>query len=98
VFAVRPVTEAATETALVPDPGEGVHVALEPYEFVGPYSSLHAVTSPPLGFTLAFRIADVSVSEDAFSVMTVGRFGAVLNVSSAPLLVPEELVATIRKW
>src|ERR1039458_1279342 len=98
VFAVRPVIDAETATALVPDPGEGVHEALDPYEFVVPYSSLHSVTSMPLGFTLAFNVVVVCVSDDAFSVTTVGAFGSVSNVSSAPLLVPPALAAEIRKW
>jgi hypothetical protein len=36
--------------------------------------------------------------EDAGPLMTVGAFGSVLNVSSAPLLVPPAFVAEILKW
>jgi hypothetical protein len=98
VFVVRPVIDAETATGLVPDPGAGVHEALDPYEFVVPYSSLHSVTLAPLGFTLAFRVALVWVIDDAFSVTTTGALGSVLSVSSAPLLVPPAFVAEIRKW
>ena len=63
-----------------------------------PYSSLHSVTSPPLGLTVAFRVAAVCVIADAAFVRTVGGFGRVLNVSSEPLLVPPALVAEILKW
>ena len=63
-----------------------------------PYSNLHSLTSPPLGLTVAFRVAVVWVSAEAAFVTTVGAFGSVLNVSSEPLLVPLGLVATILKW
>ena len=63
-----------------------------------PYSSLHSVTSPPLGLTVAFRVAVVWAIADAAFVRTVGGFGRVVNVSSEPLLVPPALVAEIRKW
>jgi hypothetical protein len=98
VFAVRPVIDAETATALVPDPGAGVHEALDPYEVVVPYSSLHSVTSSPLGLTLAFRVAVVWVADEAAFVTTVGALGSVLSVSSEPVLVPAALAAEIRKW
>ena len=64
-----------------------------------PYSSLHSLTSPPLGFTLAFEVADVCVTlPTAAPVVTVGGLGSVLNVWSLPLLVPPALVAEMRKW
>ena len=40
-----------------------------------PYSNLHSLTSPPLGFTVAFRVAVVWVTADAGFVTTVGAFG-----------------------
>ena len=40
-----------------------------------PYSSLHSVTSPPLGLTVAFRVAAVWAIDDAGFVTTVGGFG-----------------------
>ncbi len=63
-----------------------------------PYSNSHLLTSPPLGFTVAFSVAVVWVTDDAALVTTVGAFGSVLNVSSEPLLVPPALVAEILKW
>ena len=63
-----------------------------------PYSNLHSLTSPPLGFTVAFRLAEDCVTDDAASVMTVGGLGGVLNSASEPLLVPPGLVAVILKW
>ena len=64
-----------------------------------PYSNSHLLTSPPLGFTVAVKLAVVWVIEEAALVTTVGEFGAsVLNVSSEPLLVPPGLVAEILKW
>jgi hypothetical protein len=56
------------------------------------------VTFPPLGFTVAFKVAEVCMIDDALPVTTVGRFGSVVNVASSPLLVPAALVAEIRKW
>jgi len=58
--------------------------SLDPYAIVGPYSSLHSLTRPPLGFTVAFRVAEVCVIEDAAFVSTVGRFGSVLSAWSEP--------------
>ena len=63
-----------------------------------PYSSLQSVTTPPLGFTLAFRLAVVWVTADAAFVTTVGGFGSVVTVWSDPLLVPPAFVAEILKW
>ncbi len=63
-----------------------------------PYSSSHAVTFPPFGLTVALRVAVVWVIAEAGLVSTVGAFGSVVSVSSAPLLVPEAFVATILKW
>ena len=63
-----------------------------------PYSSLHSVTSPPLGVTVAFKAAVVWVSEEAAFVTTAGALGGVVNVSSEPLVVPPALVAEILKW
>jgi hypothetical protein len=98
VFAVRPVTAADTATGLTPDPGAGAHGALDPYDVVVPYSSLHSVTSPPFGLTVALSVAVVDPTDDAASVTTVGALGSVLNVWSEPLLVPPALVAETRKW
>ena len=64
-----------------------------------PYSNVHAVTSEPLGFTVAFRVAVVCAIDDAAPVTTVGATGAgVANVVSEPVLVPPALVAEMRKW
>ena len=98
VFGLRRDTDADTATGLVPDPGAGLHGALDPYEVVVPYSSLHSLTSPPLGLTLALRVAVVWVTDAAGSLITVGALGRVLSVSSVPLLVPPALVAEMRKW
>ena len=65
---------------------------------MAPYSSLHSVTSPPLGVTVAFKAAVVWVTADAAFVTAAGRFGSVVNASSEPLLVPPALVAEILKW
>ena len=98
MFALKPDTAADTATALLPDPGDGVHGALEPYELDAPYSSLHSVTSPPFGLTVPFNVADVCATDDAGSVTTVGAFGNVFSVASAPKLVPPAFFATTRKW
>ena len=63
-----------------------------------PYSNSHSLTSPPLGLTVAFRVAVVCAIGEAGLVTTVGAFGSVLSVSSEPLLVPPALVAEILKW
>ena len=65
-----------------------------------PYSNLHSLTSPPLGLTVAFSVAEVCVTDEAGFVTTVGGVTAevVLNVSSEPLLVPPAFVAEILKW
>ena len=63
-----------------------------------PYSNSHFVTSPPFGFTVAFSVAVVCATAEAALVTTVGALGSVLNVSSAPLLVPPAFVAEILKW
>ena len=98
MFGLRPVTSADTSTELVPDPGDGVHGAFDPYESVAPNSNLHSVTSAPLGFTAQCNLAEVWVIDDAEHVATVGGFGSVLNVSSEPRLVPPAFVAEILKW
>ena len=46
-----------------------------------PYSSLHSLTSPPLGFTLAPSVAEVCVIDDAAPVATVGGLGGVVNAA-----------------
>ena len=63
-----------------------------------PYSNVQALTSPPLGFTVAFNVAALCVIADAAFVTTVGGFGSVLNVWSEPLLVPPAFVAETLKW
>ena len=98
MFADSPVNDADTATGLLPEPGEGVHGALDPYEVVVPYSSSHLLTGPPLGLTVAFNVAVVWVTADAAFVTTAGAFGSVVSVSSEPLLVPPALVAEILKW
>ena len=98
MFAVRPVIDADTATALLPEPGDGTHGALAPYEVEMPYSSLHSLTTPPFGLTLAFNIADVCATLDAGSVVTVGAFGSVFRVASLPVLVPLEFLARTLKW
>ena len=56
------------------------------------------MTSPPLGLTVALRVAVVWVIDVAAPVTTVGGLGGVLKVSSEPLLVPPALVAETLKW
>jgi hypothetical protein len=46
---------------------------------VVPYSNLHSLTSPPLGFTVAFSVAVVWVTDEAAFVTTVGALGSVLK-------------------
>ena len=62
---------ADTATGVVPDPGEGVHGTVAPYEDVVPYSNLHSLTSPPLGFTSAHKLA-VDCVTDTVHVRIVG--------------------------
>ena len=93
------MTAADTATGLSPDPGSGEHGdGLIRSRSCVPYSNLHSLTSPPLGFTVAFSVAVVWATDEAALVTTVGALGSVLNVSSEPLLVPPGLVATILKW
>jgi hypothetical protein len=97
VSGVRPVSAADTATAVSTEPGSELHGALDPYETVPPYSSLHSLTSPPFGFTVAFSVAAVCVTAEAAFVSTVGGLGNVFSVKSPPLLVPPGFVATTRK-
>ena len=90
--------DADTGTAVVPEPGADVHEAVFPNEVVGPYSKLHSVPAPPLGFTVAFTVAVVEAIDDAGLVSTAGAFGSVVKLASEPLLVPPVLTATTRKW
>jgi hypothetical protein len=84
LFAVKLAIDANTATGACPVPGDGVHGALDPYEVDVPYSSSHLLTSPSLGLTVAFKLAEVCVIPDAASVATVGELGSVLNVWSLP--------------
>src|ERR1700676_638094 len=97
VFSARPLTDAATATGLVPDPGSAEHGALDPYGIVVPYSNLQSVTFPPAGFTVAFSVAEGCVTAEAAWVATDGA-GSVLNVRSRPCFVPPALVAEILRW
>ena len=60
-----------------------------------PYSNSHLPTSAPLALTAALSVAEVSATDDAASVTTVGAASIVVNVPSEPLLVPPALVARI---
>ncbi len=63
VGAIRPAAiDADTVTGLDPDPGRLEHDTFDPYLVLVPYSTSHSVTFCPLGFTLAFRVAEVWVS------------------------------------
>src|SRR5271165_644808 len=96
VSGLSPATAADTSTGLVPEPGlDGVQGTVDPKDFVSPYSNSHLLTSPPLGLTVAFSVAEVCVTDEAALVTTVGAFGSVLKVSSEPLLVPPAFVAEI---
>ncbi len=89
---------AETATALFPSPPWACTGRSIRRQFVVPYSSLHSVTSPPFGLTVAFRVAVVWAIAEAGFVSTVGGFGQRLEGFVSPLLVPAELVATILKW
>ena len=73
VLALRPEIMPETATLLVPAPGAGVQGTLEVYGMVVPYSSLHSVTSKPLGLTTPLSVALVVAMGLAGSVLTVGR-------------------------
>ena len=75
VFSVRPEIAPATATLPVPAPGAGVQGTLEAEGRVVPYSSLHSVTSEPLGLTTPLSVALFAVTELAGSVLTVGLTG-----------------------
>ena len=49
-----------------------------------PYSKWQSLTAPPLGFTIAFNVTEVCLTEEATPVSTVGEFGSVVNVWSLP--------------
>ena len=72
MLALRPVTAAVTATGLEPDPGGGLHGALDPYSSVVPYSKWQSLTAAPSGFTVAFKVAAVCVNDDATPVCTAG--------------------------
>src|SRR5207253_2405396 len=88
-----PPTVADTDNELVPEPGEGVHGAVETDAVDMPYSNLHSLTWPPFGLTVAFSVAPVFVTAVAASVVTVGALpidwneisttGSLLAVASA---------------
>jgi hypothetical protein len=82
----------------VPDPGLGEHATLAVYSpLFGPYSSRQLVTFPPFGLTVAFKVTVVCAIDEAEPVVTVGGLGSVLNVASAPWLLPPAFVAITRK-
>ena len=72
MFGVSPDTAPETATSELPAPGGGEHDTLLPYDSVGPYSSLHSVTSEPSGFTVALSVALVDSTPVAASVFTFG--------------------------
>ena len=98
MFGLSRDSAADTATGLPPDPGAGVHDALDPYAVVVPYSSLHSLTSALFGLTVALSVAEVCVTDEAGFVTTAGEASSVLSVSSVPGLVPPALVAETRKW
>jgi hypothetical protein len=97
VLGLSDVTAADTDTAEPPEPGAGEHDALDPYAVLVPYSSVHSLTSPEFGLTVAFNVAEVAATADAASVTTVGGLGNVVNVWSVPKLVPPAFVVNTRK-
>ena len=88
------LTAFATAMPLVPEPALEVDV-FDPYEVLVPYSKKYVVVRP-LGSTAPFRRALVAPTELAADVETPGG-SPVANVTSAPLVVPTELVPTSRK-
>src|SRR5438552_9117401 len=98
VLALRPEIMPETATLLVPAPGAGVQGTLEVYGMVVPYSSLHSVTSKPLGLTSPLSVALVVAIELAGSVLTVGLTGApllALNSAWAPPAVRPAFVVAV---
>ena len=45
-----------------------------------PYSKWQSLTVPPLGFTVAFSVAEVCVSAEAVRVTTLGALATVVKV------------------
>src|SRR5437016_3141425 len=86
----RPVIDAETATLNSPDPGRELHGAVEPYASVGPYSKWQSVTVWPLGFTVAFNVAELVVTADASSVTTAGGACPSANAHAAPTLLLSE--------
>ncbi len=81
---MRPEIAADTAAGALPDPAMGVHGAVDPYALVGPYSNSHFVTSPPMGFTVAFNVAEVCVTAVAGFFSTAGGWVGSANGVRAP--------------
>src|SRR5438445_754713 len=59
------------------------HSTLLPYAELVPYSKRQSLTGAPLGFTDAYRAAELRVTEAAPSVRAVGAIGSTANVIGA---------------
>src|SRR5579862_8658680 len=83
--------------ALVVPGARAVAAVCRPYLIVVPYWNAYVVALP-LGLTVALRSAEVSLTTDGWLVAVVGGVLPVVNVTSAPGVLPAALVATTRKW
>jgi hypothetical protein len=83
VFCVRPVADVETVTGLLPDPGAAVHGALSPQLAVVPYSNLQLLTSTPLGFTVALKVAASELTAEAEPVTDGRRQEYIVSVEGA---------------
>jgi hypothetical protein len=91
-------------TALLPLPSEvppvaGLRVpkvALHAPGFVAPYRK-KLVVAPPLGEAEPFSVAEVAPTALAAAVVTVGSAAGVVNLSTAPTLVPTEFATMAQK-
>ena len=90
---MSPLSAALTATSAVPEPALRAVVRL-PYEVVRPYSTCQVV-SRPCGLTVPATVAVLPATDEAPPVVARGAV-PVVNVLSAPRVVPASLVATRR--
>ena len=95
MFGTNPVIAFVTEVLDVPVTGLSFAVTEIPYETVNPYSNV-TVVDWLFAFTVPFRVPPVVVILVIEFVVAVGAAAVVVNVESAPFVVPVPFTPTTR--